>query len=870
MEKKINKKYDPSLIESKWYKFWLDSNFFKSNVDSSKDPYTLLMPPPNVTGVLHMGHVLNNTIQDILVRRARLLGYNACWVPGIDHASIATEAKVVQKLKKEGIQKKDLSREEFLKHAWEWKDKHGDIIFNQLKRLGASCDWDRVKFTMDDDMSESVISIFIDLYEKGLIYKGERMVNWDSQAKTAVSDEEVIYKEQDSALYYIDYKLVDSDEIITVATTRPETILGDTGICVHPDDKRYKSLIGKRVLVPLLNRDIPIITDAYIDPEFGTGALKVTPAHDINDYDIGKKNNLEIISVIDDDGLIHEDGKLYVGKDRFDVREEIVNDIDSIGQLNKTEFIKNKIGFSERTNEVIEPKLSMQWFFDVKGISKPALESVLKDEINFFPSNFKKTYKYWMENIKDWCISRQLWWGHRIPVFYYQKDKFVVAKNINQALEKAKFNSGDNTLKTSDLHQDEDVLDTWFSSWIWPISVFDGIRNPKNEEINYYYPTNDLVTGPDILFFWVARMVMAGFSFRDKFPFKNVYFTGIVRDKKRRKMSKSLGNSPDAIELINKYGADGVRSGMLFSSNAGNDLLFDESLCEQGRNFSNKIWNAFRLVDSWKVSEKVDLKINKYAIDWFENKLLFELSLVNQSFDKFRVSEALMRIYKLIWDDFCSSYLEIIKPSNKVIDSITKDKTIYFFEKLMICLHPFMPFITEQIWHDLKVRSKLDTIIFDKWPEALDFDKNILMEFNYLFQVITAIRKVRKEQSVSVHKKLDIYTKKKFNFSQQLILKKICGLESIKYISNPLEGMFPFLVKTEKYYLNIDFDSKEEANKINKEIIRYKNFLNSIEKKLNNKKFVNNAPDKVIMLEKKKKEDTILKIKYLENQVLSF
>ena len=870
MKKNINKKYDPSLIESKWYEFWLNNHFFKSSVNSSKKPYTILMPPPNVTGILHMGHVLNNTIQDILVRRARLLGYNACWVPGIDHASIATEAKVVQKLKKEGIHKKDLSREEFLKHAWDWKEEHGNIILNQLKKLGSSCDWDRVKFTMDQDMSESVIEIFIDLYERGLIYKGERMVNWDSKAKTAVSDEEVIYKEQNSDLYYVDYKLVDSDQIITIATTRPETILGDTGICVHPEDERYKALIGKKALVPLVNREIPIITDYYIDPEFGTGALKVTPAHDINDYEIGKRNNLEIISVIDNDGLIHEDGALYVGKDRFYVREQIIKDINSIGQLNKIESIKNKVGFSERTNEVIEPKISMQWFFDVKEIAKPALESVLTNEINFFPNNFKKTYKYWMENIKDWCISRQLWWGHRIPVFYYKKDKFVVAKNINNALEKAKLKSGDQTLSLLDLKQDEDVLDTWFSSWIWPISVFDGIRNPNNKEINYYYPTSDLVTGPDILFFWVARMVMAGFSFKKTFPFKNVYFTGIVRDKKRRKMSKSLGNSPDALGLIDKYGADGVRSGMLFSSNAGNDLLFDEILCEQGRNFSNKIWNAFRLVNSWEVSETNDSQNNEYAINWFESKFLHELSLVNKSFDKFRISESLMKIYKLIWDDFCSSYLEMIKPSNKIIDSFTKNKTIYFFEQLMVCLHPFMPFISEQIWQDLKLRSKSESIVFAKWPEALGFNENILKDFDDLFKIITVIRKIRKEQGVSAHRKLNLYTKNKLSLPQEMLLKKLCALESIHHNEKPLDCMFPFLVKTEKYYLNIDFDSKEEINKINKEILRYKNFLNGIEKKLNNKNFVKNAPDKVISLETKKKEDTILKIKYLENQILSF
>ena len=870
MKKELNKKYDPKEIESELYRFWMINKFFKSKVDNSKKKYTLLMPPPNVTGILHMGHVLNNTIQDVLVRRARLLGFNACWVPGIDHASIATEAKVVQKLKKEGIEKKDLSRDEFLKHAWNWKETHGNIILSQLKRLGASCDWDRVKFTMDKDMSESVIDVFIQLYERGLIYKGQRMVNWDPKAKTAISDEEVIYKEQNSNLYYIDYKLVDSNLKITIATTRPETILGDTGICVHPNDERYKSLIGKKAYVPLINREIPIVSDDYIDPEFGTGALKVTPAHDINDYEIGKKNNLEIISVIDDNGLIHENGELYVGKDRFHVREQIIKDIESIGQLNKTESIKNKVGFSERTNEIIEPKISTQWFFNVKDLSKSAKDYVSKNDINFFPSNFIKTYNHWMENIKDWCISRQLWWGHRIPVYYFHKDEFVVAKNSTIALEKARNKSGDKNLELSDLKQDEDVLDTWFSSWIWPISVFDGIRNPNNKEINYYYPTTDLVTGPDILFFWVARMIMAGSAFKNSIPFKNVYFTGIVRDKKRRKMSKSLGNSPDALELIEKYGADGVRSGMLFSSNAGNDLLFDELLCEQGRNFSNKIWNAFRLINSWSVLDEDCSDCNKYTINWFEDKFSYELIQINNSFKQFRISEALMTIYKLIWDDFCSSYLEIIKPINKKIDLFTKNKTIYFFEQLMVSLHPFMPFISEKIWQELNVRTKSESIVFAKWPEFKDYDNKKLSEFNDLLKIISTIRKIKKEQSVSAQTKLDLYTQHEFTNPQKTLLKKLCALGSINSNEQNITNMFPFLVKTEKFYLNIDFDPKEEIYKVNIELQRYKKFLNSIENKLNNKKFVQNAPKEVILLEKKKKDDTILKIKYLQKQISSF
>ncbi len=872
MKEKVNKTFNSSSVESRLYDFWLKNNFFSSNVEKQKPNYTLLMPPPNVTGVLHMGHVLNNTIQDVLVRRARLLGFNACWVPGIDHASIATEAKVVEKLQKEGVSKSDISREDFLKHAWEWKEKHGNIILSQLKRLGASCDWDRVKFTMDDDMSESVKNIFIDMFERGLIYRGVRMVNWDPKAKTAISDEEVIYKEQSSSLYYIDYKLVNLDATITIATTRPETILGDTGICVNPNDERYKYLIGKKAIVPLINREVPIICDDYIDPEFGTGALKVTPAHDINDYKIGKKNNLEIISVIDDAGLIDKDGKLYVGKDRFEVRKQIIKDIESIGQLNKTELIKNKVGVSERTNEVIEPKLSMQWFCDVKEISKPALEAVLTNKINFFPSNFKNTYKHWMENIQDWCISRQLWWGHRIPVFYYNNDNFVVAKNSQEALSKINKIKGFESFELSDLKQDEDVLDTWFSSWLWPISVFDGVINKNNKEIEYYFPTNDLVTGPDIIFFWVARMIMAGFTFCDKIPFKNVYFTGIVRDKKRRKMSKSLGNSPDAIELIDKYGADGVRAGMLFSSNAGNDLLFDEILCEQGRNFSNKIWNAYRLVDSWETSSDNQTDVNKICVKWFNDRLLEELADINNSFDKFRISECLMKIYKLIWDDFCSYYLELIKPKNQTIDIKTKDRTIYFFERLMIILHPFMPFISEEVWQKISKRKNNESIVYAEWPKENKTDQKLLKSFSFLFKLISKIRKIRKDKGVPLKSDVELLTEKKIELSQVKILKKMCTVSKIDVVKEKVEDAFPFLLETNKYYLKLPFkiDKVEEKRRLQKELDYHKSFLRSVEKKLSNDNFIKNAPEKVLILEKKKQVDAITKIDSLIQQISSF
>ena len=873
MKEQLKKTYNPTEIENRLYKFWIKNDFFSSKVQKNKSNYTVLMPPPNVTGILHMGHVLNNTIQDILVRRSRLLGLNSCWVPGIDHASIATEAKVVEKLKIEGISKLDISREEFLIHAWDWKKKHGDIILSQLKRLGASCDWKRTKFTMDADMSKSVIKTFIKLYNEGLIYRGVRMVNWDPKAKTALSDEEVIYKEQKSDLFYIKYKIKDSKKIVVVATTRPETILGDSAVCVNPSDSRYSDIIGKKAIVPLIDKEVPIICDDYVDKEFGTGVLKITPAHDTNDYLLGQKHKLEFVSVIDDDGCINENGKFFIGEDRSVVRKKIIKKLINIDHLVKQEKIMNKVGFSERTNVVIEPKISMQWFFDVKEISQPALKAVLNKEINFFPDNFIKTYKYWMENIKDWCISRQLWWGHRIPVFYYNNNKYVVAETINEAHKKIKLIKGYEEIKISEIRQDEDVLDTWFSSWIWPLSVFDGINNKNNKEIEYYFPTNDLVTGPDIIFFWVARMIMSSFAFYDKIPFKNVYFTGIVRDKKRRKMSKSLGNSPDAIELINKYGADGVRSGMLFSSNAGNDLLFDEALCEQGRNFSNKIWNAFRLIDSWQVSSKEShSKLNEITIQWFDSKFNEIVNEIDLSFDKFRISECLMKIYKLIWDDFCSRYLEIIKPKDQKIDIKTKEQTIYFIEKLMIILHPFMPFITEEVWQKVKVRNENETINFAKWPQISKVDNEILKSFSRLFELISKIRKIRKEKNIPFKTKIELFTDIDMKRYESLILEKMCSISDIKNVKNISKNSFPFLLGTYKFYLNLplDLNIDDEKKLLEKEINYYKGFLKGVEKKLSNSNFLKNAPEKVLLLEKKKKQDALKKITNLEQQLLSF
>ncbi|MDA0883231.1 MAG: valine--tRNA ligase, partial [Bacteroidetes bacterium] len=746
----IPSKYDPRAIEDKWYAFWMENKYFNSKPDG-RASYTVVIPPPNVTGVLHMGHMLNNTIQDVLVRRARMKGYNACWVPGTDHASIATEAKVVQKLRKEGIKKSDLSRDAFLEHAWEWTHKHGGIILDQLKKLGASCDWDRTRFTMDEKYYESVIDTFIDLFEKGRIYRGKRMINWDPAALTALSDEEVIYKEVQGKLYHVAYQIEGSDETLTIATTRPETILGDSAICVHPDDARYHHLKGKRAIVPIVGRSIPIIQDEYVDIEFGTGCLKITPAHDVNDNELGAKHDLEIIEILNADGTLSENTGKYAGKDRFEVRKEIAIDLKEAGLLVKEEDYTNKVGYSERTDVVIEPRLSLQWFLEMKDLAKPALDHVMNDDIQFHPAKFKNSYRNWMENIKDWCVSRQLWWGHRIPAFYYgeNEEDFVVAKTAEAALEKAKAKSGKSNLTLADLKQDEDVMDTWFSSWLWPISVFDGFYS--KEELDYYYPTNDLVTAPEIMFFWVARMIIAGYEYQGELPFKNVYYTGIVRDKQGRKMSKSLGNSPDPIDLMEQFGADGVRVGMLLTSPAGNDLPFDDKLCEQGRNFSNKIWNAFRLINMWERKDMDQRPAATTAIQWFESRMATVLEEVNQDFDRFRISDALMKTYKLVWNDFCSWYLEMIKPPyGEAIDDQTYQRTVAFFEDLMKMLHPFMPFLTEELWHFLGERKGAeDALIVAPWPKMKVEASAIQDQFEFAEKVITALRTIRKENQIA-------------------------------------------------------------------------------------------------------------------------
>ena len=865
----INKTYQPKEVEKKWYEHWIKKEYFFSN-PNEKEPYTIVIPPPNVTGVLHMGHMLNNTIQDVLIRKARMQGFNSCWVPGTDHASIATEAKVVQKLANEGINKEDLSRDEFLKNAWDWKEKHGGIILEQLKKLGASCDWNRTKFTMDDDMNESVINVFIDLYNKGLIYRGVRMVNWDPSAKTALSDEEVIHKEVNSKLYHIKYNIENSEEKITIATTRPETILGDTAICVNPKDNRYKHLNGKRAVVPLIGRSIPIIFDDYVDMEFGTGALKITPAHDINDYEIGDKHNLETIDILNDDGTLSKNAILYVGKDRFEVRKLISEDLKNENFLLKVEEYNNKVGFSERTDTVIEPKLSMQWFLKMKDLSKPALKHVMNDDIKFHPPKFKNTYRHWMENIKDWCLSRQLWWGQRIPAFYYDGNKYVIAKNKDEALKLAQKIKSDVTI--NDLRQDEDVLDTWFSSWLWPISVFDGINNPNNKEIRYYYPTNDLVTAPEILFFWVARMIMSGYEYENKLPFKNVYLTGIVRDKIGRKMSKSLGNSPDPINLIEKYGADGVRVGMLLCSPAGNDLPFDESLCEQGRNFSNKIWNAFRLIKGWEVKENNEEKASKDAISWFENKLNITIDSVDDSFSKYRISEALMTIYKLIWDDFCSVYLEIIKPDyQKPISFITYNKTIDFLEDILKLLHPFMPFISEEIWH--LINKKDNDIIVSKWPKSNKYDSALINEFETTMEIVSGIRNIRKEKNIPKKDPINLHViehnKSKNNFDSVVI--KLGNISSFEYIENKVENAFSFMVRSNEYFIPItdNFDKDAELARLNKDLNYTEGFLKIVESKLSNQKFVDNAPANLVKNEKNKLVDAKEKIRILKEKINS-
>lgn len=871
----IPSKYAPENVESKWYDYWMKQNIFHSEPDE-REPFTIVIPPPNVTGVLHMGHMLNNTIQDILIRRARMTGYNACWVPGTDHASIATEAKVVGRLAEQGIKKTDLSREEFLNKAWEWKEEHGGIILKQLRKLGASCDWDRTAFTMDPALSESVIKVFVDLYEKDLIYRGVRMVNWDPKAKTAVSDEEVIYKEEKSKLYYLRYKIEDEDDYVTIATTRPETILGDTAVCVNPNDDRFRHLHGKKVIVPLVNRAVPIITDEYVDMEFGTGCLKITPAHDINDYEIGLRKNLEVIDIFNDDGTLSKTAQLFVGKDRFDVRKEIIPELEAAGSVVKIEDYSNKIGYSERTNVVIEPKLSAQWFLKMKDLAEPALENVMNDTVEFFPKKFKNVYRHWMENIKDWCVSRQLWWGQRIPVYYLPNGEYVAAVTADEALEKAIQKSGDSSLKIEDLKQDEDVLDTWASSWLWPISVFDGINNPDNKEINYYYPTSTLVTGHDIIFFWVARMIMTGYEYRQTYPFKHVYFTGMVRDKQGRKMSKSLGNSPDPIELIEKFGADGVRVGMLLCSPAGGDLLFDESLTEQGRNFANKIWNAFRLIKSWKVDEGLEQpKHSEVAIDWFKNKLNQQLEILEQQYADYRLSEGLMTLYRLFWDDFSSWLLEIVKPEyQKGIDPETLQEVTGLFEKLMQQLHPFMPFITEEIWQLAAERKDGESISILQVDKNYVYNQNTINEFEDTKEVITAIRSIRQDKQIPMKETLKLTISGDISAHEHhfdSVIHKMANISNIVDGATSSENATKFMVKTTEYAIPLGdlIDVEAEITKLQEELKYYEGFLVSVNKKLSNERFVNNAPEKVVESERKKQADAEAKIKTIQESLKS-
>ncbi|HON02710.1 MAG TPA: valine--tRNA ligase [Paludibacteraceae bacterium] len=867
-------KYNPEGIESKWYQYWLKNGFFHSTPDQ-RQPYTIVIPPPNVTGVLHMGHMLNNTIQDILVRRARMQGKNACWVPGTDHASIATEAKVVEKLAAEGIKKTDLSREEFLNHAWEWTRKHGGIILEQLKKLGASCDWDRTAFTMDEIRSQSVIKVFVDLYEKGKIYRGIRMINWDPKAKTALSDEEVIFKEQEGKLYYLKYKLCpttendNSDEYLIVATTRPETIMGDTAVCIHPADPRYQHLKGRKCIVPLVNREIPIIEDEYVDMEFGTGCLKVTPAHDVNDYMLGEKHHLPSIDIFNDDGTLNENGGSYAGMDRFEVRKKIVKDLEVAHLLEKTENYINKVGFSERTDVPIEPKLSMQWFLKMEELAKPALEAVMTDKIKLYPPKYKNTYRHWMENVKDWCISRQLWWGHRIPAYYLPNGGWVVAETKEEAYQKA-LKIANEPFPIENLRQDEDCLDTWFSSWLWPISVFNGILEPDNEEINYYYPTDDLVTAPEILFFWVARMIIAGYEYRGEKPFKNVYLTGIVRDKLGRKMSKSLGNSPDPLLLIEQYGADAVRMGMLLTSPAGNDLLFDESLCEQGRNFNNKIWNAFRLVKGWQTAEIEQPEASRLAVEWFRHQLNKSLYEMEDLFGKYRLSEALMTVYKLFWDEFASWYLEIVKPGyGQPVDLKTYNATLEFFEVLLKILHPFMPFITEELWQQLSKRKDGESIMMQPLPQPENFDENIIKEFETVKEIVAGIRSVRLQKNIPNKEVLKLLVNGKDNTNFYSVVKKLGNIESIEKTAEKSPSSVSYMVGTTEYIIPTGnkVDIASEIKKLEEELAYLEGFLASVLKKLNNEKFVANAQPQVVENERNKKADAESKIASLRESI---
>ncbi len=872
----IPSKYDASQVEDKWYDYWMKHRYFHSEPDE-REPYTIVIPPPNVTGVLHMGHMLNNTIQDVLIRRARLQGKNACWVPGTDHASIATEAKVVARLKEQGIDKNSLSRDEFLKHAWDWTHEYGGVILEQLKKLGCSCDWDRTKFTMDDDMSASVIKVFVDLYNKGLIYRGYRMVNWDPEAKTTLSDEEVIHEERQGNLYYLQYKIEDSEDTLTIATTRPETIFGDTAICINPNDERFSHLRGKKAIVPICNRVIPIIEDDYVDVEFGTGCLKVTPAHDENDKALGDKHQLEVIDIFNEDASLNSFGMQFEGQDRFMARKAVAKVLEETGVLVKTETHTNKVGTSERTKAVIEPRLSDQWFLKMEDLAKPAIKAVLEDrDIKLFPKKFENTYRHWMENIRDWNISRQLWWGQQIPAYYYGngKEDFVVAESIEEALEIAKKKTNNEQLTTNNLTQDTDALDTWFSSWLWPISVFDGIRNPENADISYYYPTNDLVTGPDILFFWVARMIVSGYEYKGERPFENVYLTGLVRDKQRRKMSKQLGNSPDALKLIEEYGADGVRVGLLLSSAAGNDLMFDEALCNQGKGFANKIWNAFRLINGWEVAEIDQPGSSKIAVAWFEAKFQNALVDIEDHFSKYRLSDALMSMYKLIYDDFCGWFLEMIKPAyQQPIDTKTYDAAISILENNLRILHPFMPFLTEEIWQHITERQSREALIVAKWPEAKVVNKDLISEFDFASGVISGIRTIRKQKNIAFKDAIGFSvinnegSKKTFD----AIIKKLGNLEAIDYVSEAVDGAQTFRVKSNEYFVpmtgHIDVDT--EIKKLTEELNYTEGFLKSVQKKLSNERFVAGAPEQVVAGEKKKEADALAKIETLKASLSS-
>lgn len=870
----IPSQFDAKAAESKWYGYWMENNYFHSEPDH-RTPYTIVIPPPNVTGVLHMGHMLNNTIQDVLIRRARLKGFNACWVPGTDHASIATEAKVVAKLKAEGINKNDLSREEFLKHAWEWTDKYGGVILEQLKKLGASCDWQRTKFTMDEDMSASVIRSFVGLYNKGLIYRGYRMVNWDPEAKTTLSDEEVIYEERQGKLYHLKYKIEGTEDFVTIATTRPETILGDTAICINPNDERYAHLKGKKVIVPVCNRVIPIIFDEYVDMEFGTGCLKVTPAHDVNDKELGEKHNLEIIDIFNDDATLNSYGLHYEGKDRFAVRGEIAKELEASGHLDKVEDYVNKVGTSERTKAVIEPRLSDQWFLKMEELAKPAIKAVLEtEEVKLYPKRFENTYRHWMENIRDWNISRQLWWGQQIPAYYYGdgKEDFVVAETPDEALKLAKAKSGNDTLTAASLKQDPDALDTWFSSWLWPMAVFGGILEPENKEFKYYYPTNDLVTGPDILFFWVARMIIAGYEYAGEKPFSNVYLTGLVRDKQRRKMSKSLGNSPDPLDLIDKFGADGVRVGLLLSASAGNDIMFDEELCSQGKAFSNKIWNAFRLIKGWEVSDMEQPEASKKAIAWYEAKLQKTLLEIEGHFEKYRISDALMAIYKLVWDDFCSWFLEMIKPGyQQPIDRATYTKAIEMLEANLKLLHPFMPFLTEEIWHYIAERTPQEALIVSQWPEMKAFDEGLITGFEFAAEVISGIRTIRKEKNIAFKDSIELKVINHDSAPQDFdsIISKLGNISALEYVSDKVGGALTFRVKSNEYFVPVTgaVDVEEEIAKLTEELEYNRGFLKSVRAKLSNEKFVNSAPEKVVAMERQKEADALAKIATIEQSL---